>query len=304
MPYNTVREGWAMSDSNTTQTQPPPMPPEPTMPADQDAFCPQCDYNIRGVTLGRCPECGREFDPDEPLTSGIAWTSRKSLGRVRAYVRTWAMATFRPGRLVQAASRPQPIKDARRFRTVTITLTVLLLAAMAAATVYARSKLHDRYSPSEVKWRLILVGIAGGCAWIGLMAASNVVTWFAGPGTFPVERRNRAIAASYYTVAPTLLWVVPARLICLAMGQGLEQLNVFVLESLLVLTAGVATIAVLVYCGLLTPLLVARMTKRTLPGWLLTVLLMPVAQVVAAALAIAPPLALAFYGRVMSIAAG
>jgi len=30
-----------------------------------DAFCPQCRYNLRGVTIGTCPECGRQLSLDE-----------------------------------------------------------------------------------------------------------------------------------------------------------------------------------------------------------------------------------------------
>ena len=30
---------------------------------DTDVFCPHCEYNLRGQTEARCPECGREFDP-------------------------------------------------------------------------------------------------------------------------------------------------------------------------------------------------------------------------------------------------
>ena len=26
--------------------------------------CPQCGYNLTGLAQNRCPECGREFDPE------------------------------------------------------------------------------------------------------------------------------------------------------------------------------------------------------------------------------------------------
>jgi hypothetical protein len=31
-------------------------------------FCQHCQYNLHGLTRYRCPECGREFDPDDPAT--------------------------------------------------------------------------------------------------------------------------------------------------------------------------------------------------------------------------------------------
>jgi hypothetical protein len=30
---------------------------------DEDIFCRKCDYNLRGLPAGRCPECGHEFNP-------------------------------------------------------------------------------------------------------------------------------------------------------------------------------------------------------------------------------------------------
>lgn len=29
---------------------------------EADVFCPLCDYNLRGLTEPRCPECGFRFD--------------------------------------------------------------------------------------------------------------------------------------------------------------------------------------------------------------------------------------------------
>ena len=36
-----------------------------TSPAEQDVHCPLCDYDLRGLTEARCPECGAPFDWDE-----------------------------------------------------------------------------------------------------------------------------------------------------------------------------------------------------------------------------------------------
>ncbi len=30
---------------------------------DRDVLCPECGYNLRGLTVPRCPECGGYFDP-------------------------------------------------------------------------------------------------------------------------------------------------------------------------------------------------------------------------------------------------
>lgn len=28
-------------------------------------YCPDCEYNLTGLTENRCPECGQDFDPEE-----------------------------------------------------------------------------------------------------------------------------------------------------------------------------------------------------------------------------------------------
>jgi hypothetical protein len=38
------------------------------LPTDSPARCLGCRYPLRGLTVNRCPECGREFDPDVPET--------------------------------------------------------------------------------------------------------------------------------------------------------------------------------------------------------------------------------------------
>jgi hypothetical protein len=35
------------------------------------ALCLGCNYPLRGLREFRCPECGREFDPDDPWTMNI-----------------------------------------------------------------------------------------------------------------------------------------------------------------------------------------------------------------------------------------
>ena len=32
--------------------------------------CKSCEYPLEYLTVNRCPECGREFDPDNPWTYG------------------------------------------------------------------------------------------------------------------------------------------------------------------------------------------------------------------------------------------
>jgi hypothetical protein len=38
------------------------MPPPGREGLDEDVRCPECEYNLRGLTVPRCPECGLPFD--------------------------------------------------------------------------------------------------------------------------------------------------------------------------------------------------------------------------------------------------
>lgn len=52
----------------TAEAPPAPPPDAPDWDAiDEDIHCPLCDYNLRGLTVPRCPECGYEFDWPELL---------------------------------------------------------------------------------------------------------------------------------------------------------------------------------------------------------------------------------------------
>lgn len=48
------------AESTTTPTCPIPLPPGPEG-LSIDLNCPQCEYNWRGLTVPRCPECGHAF---------------------------------------------------------------------------------------------------------------------------------------------------------------------------------------------------------------------------------------------------
>src|SRR5580693_7070002 len=38
---------------------------------DTPGLCISCNYQLRGLVTRRCPECGREFDPDNPETMNM-----------------------------------------------------------------------------------------------------------------------------------------------------------------------------------------------------------------------------------------
>ena len=40
---------------------------------EQTLHCPQCDYNLTGLTENRCPECGLGFDPEALAADMETW---------------------------------------------------------------------------------------------------------------------------------------------------------------------------------------------------------------------------------------
>jgi hypothetical protein len=49
--------------------------PERATGTDIDLFCPHCDYNLRGLTEDRCPECGHDFNRERL----IRWSTEPNL---------------------------------------------------------------------------------------------------------------------------------------------------------------------------------------------------------------------------------
>jgi hypothetical protein len=71
----------------------------PLTTVNREIPCPSCDYDLRGLEAGRCPECGVSFDPVElaarpPLR--IAWVRRLDLPIHRRFAMTVWQAVFRP----------------------------------------------------------------------------------------------------------------------------------------------------------------------------------------------------------------
>ena len=96
---------------------PPSAPAQLATTADDELFCPECGYDLRGIeNITRCPECGLAIDPEGLARSQIPWVHRRHLGRFRAYWRTMWLSTFRPRKIAAEAARRVSYPDAQRFR--------------------------------------------------------------------------------------------------------------------------------------------------------------------------------------------
>ena len=104
----------------------------PSLPAaiDNDLYCPHCGYNLRGLTSGRCPECGNAFDLAAMSRSQIPWLHRAEVGRMRAWWRTCWMALRRPNQFAASINAPCPYADARRFWLVNVAIVCVPVAVL------------------------------------------------------------------------------------------------------------------------------------------------------------------------------
>jgi hypothetical protein len=189
----------------------------PPLPAD--LYCPECGYNLRGLTSRRCPECGLSLEHIEALGTQIAWVHRRAIGTFRSYWRTARDTTFRGRRFLRGIPPFVEYKHAQRFRYVTI-----MTLSITALCVYGSYCIAN----SDVRQDLVLNGwyravqfLAGVLA---LAALSGLPSYLFHPRHLSPEQQNRAIAMSYYACAPLafVAWTLPmyALGVLLAMADG------------------------------------------------------------------------------------
>jgi predicted RNA-binding Zn-ribbon protein involved in translation (DUF1610 family) len=176
-----------------------------------DLVCPECGYDLRGITSEQCPECGQRIDRAGMSLARIPWSHRNAIGRVRAYWRTNLLVIFRPRRLVEEMVRPVGFADAQRFRHVTVLIAWLPLFVVFVVTLVinwsdATTGIH--IPTARFGWFLEAACFFSllPAAWLALLMISGVGSYFFHPTSMSVLQQNRAIALSYYTCAP-LAWL-------------------------------------------------------------------------------------------------
>jgi hypothetical protein len=188
-------------------------------------FCPNCQYNLRGLASGRCPECGREFDVAQLSTSRVPWLHRREIGRFRAWWRTCWMALWRPGEIAASLNAPHCYADARRFWLVNVVIVWLPLAVACfcylleiTTAPLTISTLMRGTTPTfwlevnaSVPWTAaaIFPGIMAGCFLLFLLAATGGVSYLFQfiPGA--PRQQDRAAALSLYTSGVLIAAFVP-----------------------------------------------------------------------------------------------
>lgn len=174
-------------------------PPGPEMPAG--VICPECGYDLRGLTSARCPECGDDVTHLRSRRTQIPWSYRRGIGRMRAYWSTVWLVVRRPSRLASEINCDVSYRDAQRFRWVTLAHaygTVVIGSAILCTVAVLSGSGFDETAGWAVGGVLI-------STLLFLALLPGVGSYFFQPRNLTVAQQNAAIALSYYAWAPLAL---------------------------------------------------------------------------------------------------
>jgi len=238
-------------------------PEAPRAPIAEDCYCPRCDYNLRGLTSDRCPECGWQIDFVRPGAVLIAWERRREQGALKAFTRTALEAIRRPRFFARAAHAPVSYRHAQWFRWICVALAYGSVLAGAGLVHYMSPDLIPNAAQETDWWFVVLVGL---CAGLALSAFSGAPTYLFHPRKAPLERQNRAVALAYYANAPLALSPLLAALAWLAtlVVQPDNFSGKFLIVGFLIVLPALAILALCWRCWIVLAAHVLRGVRRPL----------------------------------------
>ncbi len=104
-------------------------------------FCPQCDYDLTGLTENRCPECGEAFEPavlkylagHQPAPA-VPWDEEEGLG---GFLNTWWFALTEPTKLAATFPGRHVPEHATAYSAMAFIVAVGMFLGAAALLVLA-----------------------------------------------------------------------------------------------------------------------------------------------------------------------
>ena len=178
------------------------------------SFVPAAATTFVQSTAQRCPECGLEIDRSSIAESRIPWLHRHRIGRVRTFMRTIALATFRPRTFAPEMMQPARFREAVLFRRVVVACVLFPIGGLLtwAYLYFLRNfGIYMMVRPVGRIWsnddllgsilQLLGVPIGWACLAAFLFAATGACSYFFHPRWMPTVQQNRAIALSYYACA-------------------------------------------------------------------------------------------------------
>ena len=242
------------AEESADRPRPPQETASPLRPGDdEDIYCPHCGYNLRGLTSGRCPECGNVCDLATMSRSLIPWLHRAEVGRVRAWWQTCWMALRRPGQLAASINAPCPYADARRFWLINVAVVCMPLVAALVffpITFTLDSLPFGRIWPTAaisqeallanltLPWASAMIyrPVAAIVGILGVIFATGSLSYLFQLMPIPSRQQNRAAAMALYStgaliagpivlivlaVAALLVWIATLA----AVGQAVQSMD-------------------------------------------------------------------------------
>ncbi len=153
----------------------PAVAPRPLLEAflsTNDASCPVCAYNLRGLTAVHCPEC------NAPLSLAVT-SENLSVGPWSLAIVSWAMGAGFDGVVallvsIMLIANPAPIWPPYALVAMFVTLALICLAAI---TLLVRRRRRWAFKPRATQWRWALACLFGvflAHAAIGAILALNL----------------------------------------------------------------------------------------------------------------------------------
>lgn len=236
-------------------------PPAEDTPVPAEVYCPDCGYDLRGLTGQNCPECGFALAVVRSRESQIPWVHRRRLGLLRAYWQTVRLVERWPRRFCLEMVRPVSYGDAQAFRWWTFLLAYVPLLLISVASGWAAC--NAGAEGGATLWLLAGAQVIA-AAW--LAALPGLCSYSFHPRRLPIEQQNRAIALSYYAWAPLALMplTLPFFFILLFIGPMVETSSL-AFGFMVVAICGVigVLLLILVACEVNLDLFAARLLHPT-----------------------------------------
>ena len=182
---------------------------------EDDLFCPDCRYSLRGLTARNCPECGLDLGFVESAESVIPWQRRGELGAFKAYWLTvWDMM-FRWKTVRKALYQPIDERSATLFRGITLAIATATIWAMLCMVGTGDIRIREdetfgSFALEGLRWPTVIsffIAIP-----IGLFISTGFVCYTHDLKEYSEVRRCRVVGLSQYSCAPLAgfpLMVIP-----------------------------------------------------------------------------------------------
>jgi hypothetical protein len=119
-------------------------PIRPALPGSAGLRCPNCGYDLTGLTRDRCPECGASFDraaliPQQQQGVLLPWETRPQISFVRRFSSTCYAAWLHPARYCDRIAQRCHVRVARPLGLMAGVISVGLMLCLLSDLTFLSS---------------------------------------------------------------------------------------------------------------------------------------------------------------------